>query len=414
MMELAMKQDLDRLMAERDIDAFVVEGPDGLESANPDYAYFVGARHLPGLVLKRRGAPAMLVHGVMERQAAAETGLVLIPRDRWDVRAIRAALPDPLAAQVEYRRQMFTDLGIVGRVACYGSVKAGPHLALWQALAARMPELTVVAELEGSILDVARATKDADEIAAMRRVGQKTAEVVASVVAYIRAGRACDGVVVDAAGEPITIGRIRGLIGRELAARQLEAGHTIVAQGSDAGLPHALGRDAEALRLGAALVFDIFPREVGGYYHDMTRTFAIGHAPPELQHAYDEVMGAYELVVAELEVGAPTRVYQELVCRYFEERGHATVATTYPLEEGYVHSLGHGLGLEVHEDPRMSTLNDRGEVLAPGTVVTIEPGLYYPSRGFGVRIEDTWYVTEDGRFESLTSFPKELVIPLEG
>jgi Xaa-Pro aminopeptidase len=62
----------------------------------------------------------------------------------------------------------------------------------------------------------------------------------------------------------------------------------------------------------------------------------------------------------------------------------------------------------------MSTLNDRGEVLAPGTVVTIEPGLYYPSRGFGVRIEDTWYVTADGQFENLTSFPKDLVIPLEG
>ena len=198
------------------------------------------------------------------------------------------------------------------------------------------------------------------------------ASAPASAAASAEAGGA-------APGEPITIGRIRGLIGRELAARQLEAGHTIFAQGSDAGLPHALGRDAEALRPGTAIVFDIFPREVGGYYHDMTRTFAIGHAPPMLQRAYDEVMGAYGLVIGELEVGAPTRVYQELVCRYFEERGHATVATTYPLEEGYVHSLGHGLGLEVHEDPRMSTLNDRGEVLAPGTVVTIEPGPMDPS-----------------------------------
>jgi Xaa-Pro aminopeptidase len=407
-----MKSDLDRLMAERDIDAIVVEGPDGLESANPDYNYFVGGRHLPGLVLKRRGEPAMLVHGVMERQQAAETGLHLIPRDRWNIREIRASFPNPFEAQVEYRRRMFTDLGIRGRVAFYGSVKAGPHYALLSALAQQMPDLEIVAEFAGNIIDTARATKDADEIAAMRRVGIKTAEVVQVVVDMIRAGVVRDDLLFDTAGAPITIGRVKETIRRELAARHLEAPHTIFAQGSDAGLPHAQGNEAEQLRLGTAIVFDIFPREPGGYYHDMTRTFAIGYAPPELQAAYDQVMGAFEKVVSELEMGAPTRVYQELVCSYFEELGHPTIGSTYPLEEGFVHSLGHGLGLEVHEDPRMSTLNDRGEVLAPGTVVTIEPGLYYPSRGFGIRVEDTYYCTPDGRFESLTDFPKDLVIPI--
>jgi Xaa-Pro aminopeptidase len=101
-----------------------------------------------------------------------------------------------------------------------------------------------------------------------------------------------------------------------------------------------------------------------------------------------------------------------MVCGYFEQRGHETIGTTYPLEEGNIHSLGHGVGLEVHEDPRFPALQDRGDVLRPGMAFTIEPGLYYPSRGFGVRIEDTYYLAPDGSFESLTPFPKDLVIPL--
>jgi Xaa-Pro aminopeptidase len=236
------------------------------------------------------------------------------------------------------------------------------------------------------------------------------------VVDHIRAGRESGGIVVDAAGQPITIGQMRQLIDRELAARGLEAPQgTIFSQGRDAGLPHARGNDAEPLKVGQAIIFDIFPREVGGgYYHDMTRTFAIGHAPPELQAAYDEVLGAFALATGELEGGAPTKPYQDLVCRYFEERGHQTVASTYPLEEGYIHSLGHGIGLEVHEDPRFPALQDRGELLLPGAIFTIEPGLYYPNRGFGVRIEDSFYLAPDGTLENLTPFPKELVIALEG
>lgn len=411
-----MKSDIDRLMAERNLDAIVVEGPDGLGNANPDFNYFVNGEDLSGVVLKRRGEPAMLVYGVMERQQAEATGLALIPRNRWNMREINEQFPSSYAAQIEYYRRMFTDLEIVGRVGIYGTVRAGPHFALMTALAQQIPGLEIVAEFEQDLILTARLTKDSQEIERMRQVAQKTCAVVQAVVDYIRAGHADGEIVVDAAGAPITIGRVRQLIGHKLAAQGLEAPNdTIFAQGRDAGLPHARGDDEATLRLGEAIVFDIFPREHGGgYYHDMTRTFAIGYAPPELQRAYDDVLGAFEHVVAELEAGAPTRAYQDLTCTYLEERGHATIGSTYPLEEGYIHSLGHGLGLDVHEDPHFSSLLDRGEVILPGMVFTIEPGLYYPSRGYGVRIEDTYYCTAEGQFESLTPFPKDLVIPLEG
>ncbi|HEX9371615.1 MAG TPA: aminopeptidase P family protein, partial [Roseiflexaceae bacterium] len=83
-----MKSDIDHLMAERNLDAIVVEGPDGFSSANPDFNYLVGGVRLTGTVLKRRGEPAMIVYRTMERQQAEETGLVMIPRDRWNMREI--------------------------------------------------------------------------------------------------------------------------------------------------------------------------------------------------------------------------------------------------------------------------------------------------------------------------------------
>ena len=215
-------------------------------------------------------------------------------------------------------------------------------------------------------------------------------------------------------GTPLTIGDVRHVIDRELAARGLVGEGTIFAQGRDAGLPHARGEDSMALQRGQAIVFDIFPKDASGYYHDMTRTFAIDYASPELQQVYADVLGSFNAVVGEFEAGAPTKPYQTMVCDYFAARGHDTIATKYPIEEGFIHSLGHGLGLEVHEDFGFPSLADRGDVLVPGAVFTVEPGLYYPSKGYGVRIEDTYWCRPDGQFESLTDFSKELVIPLRG
>lgn len=409
-----MKHDLDRLMSERNLDAFVVDGPDGYGSANPDFNYFVNGAHLIGTVIKRRGEPAMLIYSEWERLQAETTGLVLVSKDRWNIHQIMQQYPDLLQARIEYRRQMFTDLGIRGRVGFYGTVHSGRNFALLKGLSACMPDLEIVTEYESDIISLARQTKDAAEIEEMRRVGRKTCEVVQAVVDHIRTGRAQGDIVVGRDGKPITIGDIKRLISREMALRSLEEpSGTIFAQGRDAGLPHATGEETAELRLGQAIVFDIFPRELGGYYHDMTRTFAIGYAPPELQQTYDQVLEVFDRVIEGLKVGQRTKTYQDMVCTFFEEHGHPTIGTTYPIDEGYIHGLGHGIGLEVHEQFRFSAERDTGEILEPGVVFTVEPGLYYPSKGYGVRLEDTLYCTPEGHFESLTPFPKQLVIPLD-
>jgi Xaa-Pro aminopeptidase len=100
------------------------------------------------------------------------------------------------------------------------------------------------------------------------------------------------------------------------------------------------------------------------------------------------------------------------VCDVFERQGHATVRTNQGVEEGYVHGLGHGVGLAVHEGPRLGGPPTNTALLEPGHVVSVEPGLYYPSRGLGVRIEDLVAVKRDGSIENLTPAPYELEIPI--
>ena len=113
-------------------------------------------------------------------------------------------------------------------------------------------------------------------------------------------------------------------------------------------------------------------------------------------------------------MGVNAAKYQERTCELFESMGHETIRQNPKAEEGYIHSLGHGLGLDVHEKPWFSRKDDPSNILQIGSVFTIEPGLYYNTKDFGIRIEDTWYVKEDGRFEKFVEYPMDLVVPMKG
>jgi Xaa-Pro aminopeptidase len=111
-------------------------------------------------------------------------------------------------------------------------------------------------------------------------------------------------------------------------------------------------------------------------------------------------------------VGEETRHYQQLTCEFYRQRGHPTLADDPQTLEGYVHSLGHGVGLELHEAPAFSDTNGNTARLRPGHVFAIEPGLYYPEQGMGCRLEDVLYLDEDGAVHNFTTYPRELVIPM--
>ncbi|MCB0117111.1 MAG: aminopeptidase P family protein, partial [Caldilineaceae bacterium] len=140
--------------------------------------------------------------------------------------------------------------------------------------------------------------------------------------------------------------------------------------------------------------------------------WSLGYATDEVQETWDLVKTAFDNVMAEFKVGRATRDFQMMTCDLFESKGHKTIRSHSGTQEGYVHSLGHGIGLEIHESPNMSHLESNKTVLKPGHVITIEPGLYYPERGYGVRIEDAVAFNEAGELIWLTDYPYDLVIPM--
>ena len=411
-----MKTDIDSLMQTAQIDALLITGS---AQHNPPMFYFTGGGHISNATLvKRPGETAVLFHNAMERDEAAKTGLAT--RDLSDYRfneLLNQSNGDMIRAMVMRYQKMFADLGLSrGRVALYGSADAGEIYAIFSALQRAMPELEFIGQMDDSLLLQARATKEEAEIARIRKMGQITTAVVANVADYLTSQQVKEGVLVKNGGEPLTIGEVKSKINLWLAELGAEnPDGTIFAIGRDAGVPHSAGAADDLLRAGQTIVFDIFPCEPGGgYYYDFTRTWCLGYAPDEVQALYEDVHAVYQQIMGELVPGEHCPAFQKRTCELFEARGHATIQHDPQTQSGYVHSLGHGLGLNVHERPWFGRNATAQDTLDPGSVVTIEPGLYYPERGMGVRLEDTVWVRPDGGMEVLAEYPHDLVLPLKG
>ena len=412
---LLMRQEIDALMEAAGWDALLVVGPG---EHNPAMVYLTGGAFLTRAdLIKPRGGEATLFHWSMERDNAAKTGLKVKNLNDYRIdELLKQAGGDQLQATVERYRLMFSDLGITsGKVGLFGLMEAGDAFALFSGLQAALPGLELAGDLQGKVLLEAMATKDDSEVRRIRKMGQITAGVVSEAADFLTSHRAKDGMLVTADDQPLTIGEVKRRINLWLAEREAEnPEETIFAQGYDAGVPHSVGDPQAVIRLGQPIVFDIFPCERGGgYFYDLTRTWCLGYATEEAWKLYEDVRSVYEQILAELKAGALCKAYQERTCELFEQRGHATLRSDPLTNNGYVHSLGHGVGLHIHERPffRMSGTDD--EALRPGAVFTVEPGLYYPEQGLGVRLENTFWVKPSGEMETLAEYPMDLVLPIK-
>lgn len=406
-----MKQDLDQLMEAANLDAILITGP---ATHNPSMFYFTGNVHMgAGDLIKKRGAEPVLFYNPMEREEAAKTGMQTKNLVEYNFKTLmQEAGGNATKATAMRYKQMLTEQGITaGRVALYGKVDIGPVFAIFNALQAMMPEIELVGEIGPSVLGKAMETKDEAEVERIRKMGVVTVEVVGRTKAYLQSHKAKDGVLVTADGSALTIGAVKTKINEWVIELGVENPHgTIFAIGHDAGVPHSGGTAEDEIKLGQTIVYDIFLQEPGGGYHyDFTRTWCIGHAPEAEQKLYDQVREVFDDLMEGIEANAPFKLLQARTCDLFEAMGHETQRQNPLIQEGYVHSVGHGLGINIHELPF-----SRGEAnLRPGVVVTIEPGLYYPSKNMGSRIEDTIYVHPDGEIELLAEFPYDLVIEIE-
>lgn len=408
-----MKSDIDQLMQKRNLDALLIVGGEG---ANIARDYLTNGAHISwGAIVKKRGESPILFAHSMEIEEARKSGLPCVTFDELGYAELRASERDIAKLEVMMWRSYLDKAQVTeGRIGLYGTIEANALLAYLPHTQTLLPDYEFVGEVGFTLFQEAFTTKDADEIARLRSVAQRTAEVQQATWDFIASQRAEGDILVHEDGTVVTIGDVRNFIIRELLARGLEDTGMIFAQGRDAGFPHSRGEDADALKLGQSIVFDLFPRERGGgYHHDTTRTWCIGYAPDHIQRAYDQVMTAFDLSLEAFGVGKPARLMQEAVLDYYEANGHKTSRSHPGTQDGYVHSLGHGIGLLIHEAPSLTHHPSGDRPLEIGNCITIEPGLYYPDEGYGIRVEDTFIITDKGELESLTPFRKDLVIPLK-
>ena len=243
-------------------------------------------------------------------------------------------------------------------------------------------------------IDAVRAANDTAQ-AAMRRAWEILAE----------SGRDAGGRLIHR-GALLTSEILRRAIEVECASRGATASGTIAAGGVQGAQPHNTG--SGVLMADTPIVIDIFPRDNDtGYWGDLTRTVVRGRAPEIVKKAFDAVKSARDAAIAGIAPGVSGKLLHEKAAAMLAGAGFPTGKDAMGRTVGFFHGLGHGVGMEIHEAPRLSPGSDRP--LEAGNVVTVEPGVYHPEWG-GMRLEDLIVVTGDGA-RDLTDIETVLEIP---
>jgi Xaa-Pro aminopeptidase len=250
-----------------------------------------------------------------------------------------------------------------------------------------------------------RRVKSEAELAGIRRA-QAAAEAGMTAARDLLRRARQNGAGLQVDGEPLTSERVKAAIAQAFLANGASSDDFIVSHGSQSAIGHHMG--AGQIEAGEPIVIDLWPRDgASACCADMTRTFVVGDPPDELVEWHRLCKEALDRALDDMRPGVTGKAVYEGSCEIFEAAGYPTQRTKQegePLAEGFFHSLGHGVGLEVHELPVLGMVGH--EELKRGEVFAVEPGLYRPGFG-GCRLEDLLVVTDDGA-EKLTSFPYDL------
>ncbi len=406
-----MKKDLDYLMRKSGADAIIAMGS---ANSDPVLYYLFNGVNVSGWYIKKYRKPAYIIHATMEREEAAKTGLGRIDISQYSPHKIYGKYKDRIKANAVFIRKVLEDLKIKGRIAIYGNMPVSMGYYLLKRLRSLDRDIEILYEAEKNIIAQARMTKDEDEIKRIKKVRNGVVSAFDKTVKWVSQMRAIKGVIYKGRNDRLLIGDLKAYLSEELFRNGLiSTSGMILSQARDAGIPHNSGRDNEPVQMGKTIVFDIYPQEIGGgYYFDFTRTVCFGFAPPEIREHYKHVREAQDIAFDMLKIGVlPWRV-ERAVCEYFERQKHPTFLTNPNTTNGYCHSLGHGLGLNVHESPGFGLLKTNKDRLTKGMVFTIEPGVYYPDKGYGIRLEDVVYMDKNGKPVNLTNYPRNLIVEL--
>ncbi|HCW44909.1 MAG: aminopeptidase P family protein [Planctomycetia bacterium] len=235
-----------------------------------------------------------------------------------------------------------------------------------------------------------RRIKRADEIRCLEESQAATEEAMALAIRLISNSEPGPDGVLQLDGEPLTSELIKYSVRSFLLSKGLQIGEFIIAPGDQGCDPHDVG--SGPIRAGETVICDIYPQHMTHrFWGDMTRTVVKGQATEDQKKIHAAVLEAQETAISLIKPGACGQEIHRRVQQVFESAGFSTQQRDGTWE-GFFHGTGHGLGLDIHEPPRISPV---GPQLEEGMVVTVEPGLYYPGIG-GCRIEDVVLVTADG------------------
>jgi Xaa-Pro aminopeptidase len=349
----------------------------------------------PFVFLKKADGDPLLVVSTVELARAKKESCIKNVRSfiDYDYMKIVKYAPNPKIGVLKFVAALAKkELGTGGRV------YVPPNMPVTVAEALRSEKLKI--EPMFDVVEKARETKEPEEleaISSVQRAVEKATSQAISLIANAEAG--ANGKLFfrdeDGKRKTLTAGKVRSVFDHVFADNGCVAEEeTIVACGPGSADPHYAGRAGDVFRENQPIVLDVFPKSVRNrYVSDMTRTVVKGKASKTVKAMFEAVFEAKAAAMDAIKAGALGSDIQKLCCKMLEKAGYETTWGGKQISKGYLHGLGHGVGLEVHEGPGMNEFYKYP--LEEHNVLSVEPGLYDPKIG-GVRIEDLVEVTKKG------------------
>ena len=396
-----MRGDLDNILAEKDAEALLLYS-DSYKDANMYYLTEFLAPD-PFIFLKRTDEEPIIVVSQMEYPRAQKQSIVKDVRSYLDYNyfeAVKSSKEPQLGALKFIANIAKQELGRETRI-CVPS-----DFPLLLADVLRIEELTL--EPMFGVVEKARETKDTHEVEEIRAIQAVNEKVTCEVIELIANSDVGRNKTLHFKGEPLTVGRIKSFFGHKLLENGcLPEEDIIVACGTKSSDPHYVGEPEDKLKADQPIILDIYPRSIQKrYWTDMTRTVVKGKASSKLKKMFDTVQEAKDASLDAIQTGAVGNQVYDVCCYVLEKVGYETTRGGKKVTRGMTHGLGHGVGLQIHESPRISELSTGP--IGEHVVVTVEPGLYDPEVG-GVRLEDIIEVTKSG-YRNLTRMKTMLEI----
>ena len=396
-----MRRDLDTILTENEIEGLFLYS----DSFKDNNMFFLTDFLTPDpfIFLKKTNEEPMIVVNQMEYPRAKKQSLVKDVRSYFDYDyfSIMKSIKSPQQAGLYFLTDIIKKEFNDGEKIC-----VPPDFPLIVADFLRSKELIIKPVSE--IIEGARETKDIEEINTIKEIQKINEKVTSEIIELIRNCDIGNNKTLLLNNEILTVGKIKSLFGKKL----LENGciieqDIIVSCGSKSSDPHYVGESEDELKADQPIIFDIYPRSLQKrLWTDMTRTVVKGKASKKIIHMFDTISEAKSASLDSIQAGELGSQVYNVCCKILEKRGYETSRNGKKVTRGMPHSLGHGVGLQIHERPRIGEFSNFP--LKEHTIVTIEPGLYDPIIG-GVRVEDIIEITKNG-YRNLTEMETFLEI----